>query len=100
MLENIVPVVLLATAALVVAGNWTAVAWSLRLKSRGIERHISTVPLLAQILAFLAAAVASQSVSPILPAWSYWVVTCSDIALYSMLLVPVYLLRSRFRART
>ncbi|MCA9233661.1 MAG: hypothetical protein KDA57_23680, partial [Planctomycetales bacterium] len=98
--ENIVPVVLLVTAALVVAGNWAAVVWSLRLKSRGIERHISTVPLVAQILAFLAAVVASQSVSPILPAWSYCVVACSDIALYSMLLVPVYLLRSRFRAGT
>jgi len=96
MFFNTLCLVLLIIAAAVVFLNWGCVVVSLLYKRQGIKRHVSTVPLVAQVFVILAATVQTGASSPWLPGWAFWVVACADVALWSILCLPLFLLRRRF----
>jgi hypothetical protein len=72
----------MALAFVVCIGNWCCVLADYRLKRQGSKRHVSTVPLVAQILVVIAALVGRGSNFPI---WIYLIVAFSDPALYLLL---------------
>lgn len=95
----IASLIFLALSACVVVLNWACVVASFRFHRKGIERHVSTVPLLAQIFALVAAAFSLRATSAHIPGWLFWLVALSDAALLQILYVPVFLLRRKFRAQ-
>jgi len=93
---NIVAVSLLALAISVVLANGLSVYVNARNRRRGIERHVSGIPLVAQVLVVLAAMALGVAAGPWLPSWLLWAVALSDAALWR--LVGMLLLRARRRS--
>ena len=68
----------------------TVTGISLLNKRRGIDRHHSTVPLLAQLSLAL-----SGLLSPIVPEWVLWTTALADISLWTLPYGLFYALRHR-----
>jgi len=83
---SIASVILALLGAYIVAMNAGCVFVSLRNQRRGIDRHHSTVPLVAQILLGSAG-----SISSFIPHWLLWSVALADISLWSLLYFVVRL---------
>jgi hypothetical protein len=98
MFETLICYFLLVLAVVVCVLNWGCVIASYRLRRQGSKRHVSTIPLVAQILISLAVLVTPASSS--VPLWLFWVVAFADPALYSILYLPLFLLRRKFSAKT
>jgi hypothetical protein len=90
--------VFLALGACIVVANWYLVIANYRLKSQGVDRHVSLIPALTQIFVVVAAVIAYQSAVVGLPPPLFWFIALSDVSLYSILYFPVALLRRGFRA--
>ena len=99
MLATFTSSALLALGACVVALNWVGVIASYRLKRQGSSRHVSLVHLVPQLFVLVAAIISSRFASPALPGWLFLLVALVDPALYSILFLPVFLLRRRLRAQ-
>ena len=86
---------ILLFAAYVVVMNWGCVIVSTRNKGRGIDRHHSTVPIISFVLAALAFAIYPRLDK-------MWMITVPllDIANWSLLLLPVVLIREEKTKRT
>lgn len=88
--------IFLALAAFVVAMNWACLIANLRYRKKGIKKHSSTVPIVAQFFAALAANTGSHSgITPILVCVA---VALADPALYSLLYLPIFLLQKNSNA--
>ena len=96
---NVGSSIVLALAAFMVVFNWRCVVASYRFRRQGIDRHVSTVPAVAQVLVLVAAFISSSSPSPLVPGWVFCLVALSDVALLQVLYLPVFLLRRKFRAQ-
>jgi hypothetical protein len=90
--------VFLTLGACIVVANWYLVVANYLLKRRGVIRNVSLIPALTQVFVVVAAAIAYQAGVVNLPTWLFWIVALSDISLYSILCLPVFLLRRIFRA--
>ena len=99
MLASVVSILVLLLAIFTVVGNWACVLATYRLRRQGSKRHVSTVPLVAQVLVAVAAVISHMATSQLLPVLLFWVVALSDPALFSILYLPVFFLLSKFRAR-
>jgi hypothetical protein len=90
----ILALMILLLAAYIVVMNWGCVIVSLRNKKRGIDRHHSMVPILSLILAALAclAYPAPEKM---------WLISVPllDIANWSLLWLPVGLIRESMKSR-
>ena len=84
----ILAIAILLIAAYIVVMNWGCVIVSTRNKRRGIDRHHSTVPIISFVLAALAFAIYPRTDR-------MWMITIPllDIANWSLLLLPVVLIR-------
>lgn len=69
-----IAIILLLLACLMVVMNWSCVIASERNKRRGIQKHVSTVPLLSLIFAGLA-----HTLSPWTPKWWIAIIPAGDI---------------------
>jgi hypothetical protein len=97
---TIVSSVILIFAACTVVLNWACVIASYHFRRQGIKRHVSTVPLLAQLLVVVAAIISSRVTPALIPGWLFGLVAFTDVALLQILYHPVFLLRRKLRART
>lgn len=93
MLVTVIAVILLGLGAGVAAFNCACVFENYRLMRQGVQRHVSTVPLIAQVVVLIAAVIASKVPSPLLPIWLFWAVALSDVALLQIFYLPVLFLR-------
>jgi hypothetical protein len=92
---SVVAVLLAVVGVYVVALNARCVCVSLRNKRRGVDRHHSTVPLVAQIfLGF------SWLLSPIVPQWALWTVALADVSLWTLPYGLFYAFRHRNDSET
>jgi hypothetical protein len=84
----ILTIAILLISAYIVVMNWGCVIVSTRNKRRGIDRHHSTVPIISFVLAALAFVIYPR-------ADKLWMITIPllDIANWSLLLLPVVLIR-------
>lgn len=94
---RVVTITLLFLALLVVVVNWATVILSLRNKRRMIDRHYSTIPFAAQV--FGVAGAISSRLDPvgIIPPWACVLVALLDVSLWSLVCLPIHLLRRRGR---
>ena len=91
--------VVLALAICVVVLNWGCVIASIRMRRQGLPRHVSTVPLVAQVLVGLALFLSMDNAVGV-PNWVYGCIALADPALYSLLYLPIFLLRRRYLKKT
>ena len=96
----IVSVVALLLGAYVAVFNCGAIIASLRLKRRGFARHISTIPLLAQVFTFFAAMLSGHTTALDIPSWVFWLVVLVDPALWQLLYLPILALLKKLRTLT
>jgi hypothetical protein len=89
--------ILLIAGACVDLINLGCVVASYRLRHRGIDRHVSPIPLVAPLLVLVAAIAAYAASARVLPPWLFWLVALADISLLSLLHYPIFLLRKRLR---
>ena len=87
----------LALALFFLVMNWACWWANRRNRQRAIDRYHSQVPLVVQILACLAWLLAGSA--PALPGWVFLAVALLDLALYSLLYLPIFLLRRAFKSR-
>lgn len=90
----VVSVIFAVCALFVVLCNAGCVLASMRNRRLGVDRHHSTVPFVPQILLLL-----SAMVSPIVPRPLLWAIGLSDVGLWELACVPLFLLRQRLRRR-
>ena len=86
-----------ALAAAFALINWGCVGASLWYRRRGVKRHVSTIPLIVQVLVLIAVATQSTGAGR-LHAWVFVLVAFSDVAFLSLLYLPFYLLLRKLRA--
>ncbi|MEO5558646.1 MAG: hypothetical protein ABIO49_02750 [Dokdonella sp.] len=98
MVANVLSAIFLALAAYIVVLNWACVIATYRFWRGGIKRHVSTIPVLAQILVCAAAIASAQANVAWLPHWSFWLVAFADAALLQLFYLPIFLLRRKRRA--
>jgi hypothetical protein len=94
-LLNIGAVSFLLLAILASALNWAALVVSVRNKKRGIDRHLSTIPIAAQIFGVAAAVSSHFNPAAVIPSWICLLPALLDVSLCSLAYLPVYLLRRR-----
>jgi uncharacterized membrane protein YuzA (DUF378 family) len=92
-------VLLLLLSAIFGAINWFAIGVSLRNKRLGIRRHMSPIPLFAQVFGIAAFVTSTVEQSSFLPRWIYVIVPLLDISLWSLAYWPVYVARQRMKDR-
>lgn len=93
---NTLAVLLAASAACIIVMNYACVVLSYRNKLRGIDRHHSTVPLVAQILLILSDRVSSVVRAPLLPCAWLLALGLADISLWLLFFSLIaFLLRRR-----
>ena len=92
---NIFACALALLGALVIVSNWGCVIVSSLNKYRGIDRHHSVVPLVAQILFILADLVSSFALPRILSSRVLLIAALTDISLLSLVALPFFLLFRR-----
>jgi hypothetical protein len=85
----------LLLAILVVLLNWIALLVSVRNKRRGIDRHVSPIPIAAQVFGVVGAIISYfNPAEPIRP-WAYILVALLDVPLWSLAYLPIYWLKRR-----
>ena len=84
MMANVIAVLMAASAFAVVLTNAYGAYRDARNRRLGIARHVSGVPVIAQVLVLLAAMANGASPAPWLPAWLLWGVALSDVALWRL----------------
>jgi hypothetical protein len=94
---NIFACLLAILGALIIVMNWGCAIVSLANRYRGIDRHHSVVPLVAQILFILADLVSSFASHRILSSRVLFVAGLTDISLLWLLGWPFILLFHRLR---
>jgi hypothetical protein len=92
---TILAIVLLLLAAYIVVMNWICVIVSTRNQKRGIDRHSSMVPLISVI-----ATVSSYLISPHPNTEWMFVIPLLDLSNWSLVWLPLYLLRESIRKTT
>ena len=97
-IASAVVLVLLVVASLVVIANWWAVIENGRNRRSGIDRHISMVPAAAQIIVLIAALIENAS-GAIIPSLIVWIIALSDLSLWGLLYLPIFLVRRRLCSR-
>ena len=99
-IASVVVCVLLAFGALCVVGNWFALVTNLRNRRRGIDAHVSPIPLLPQFCAGIAALLANKLHGvEWLPGIVYWLVALLDPGLWLLALLPFALAWRAIRSR-
>lgn len=88
-IANLVGLVLFVFECLLVLVNWIAAFQNARNRRRGIDRHVSGVTLVPQVLMLVAAQCFNTAQAPWLPVWLPFLVGMADIALLRMLLILV-----------
>ena len=98
-IPNVVSSVLLALGCLVLASNFWAIYASARNRRLGINKHVSTVPIVTQILVVLAAMASRHTEQPWVPGWVFWLIAVADPFLWqsAILLFNRVFLRPRLR---
>ena len=79
---------------IVVMNYWCAIA-SVRNKRKGLDRHYSMIPLVAQVVFGVAYTASSFAPAAILPGALLLVLALSDLSLWSLLWLPFHLLLFR-----
>ena len=90
--------VFLVVAASIVVSNWWLTIKSRRNVRKGVARHHSMVPLVAQILVLMAAIVERRS-GAVISVLLFWTIALSDLSFWVLLSMPVFVLRRRLRSR-
>jgi len=96
MSSNLPSLFFLALAAAFALINWGCVGASLWYRRHGIKRHVSTIPLIVQVLVLIAVATQATAASR-LPVWIFVLVAFSDVAFLSLLYLSFFLLLRKFR---
>ena len=84
---------LVALAAFVVVLNYTWAIMSVRNKRRGIDRHVSTVPVIVIVLCIIALGLARGRGAPFPPPVLFAALVLLDPGLWGLLALPFRLLR-------
>ena len=95
MMPNLAGLLLFVLECLLILANWMAAIQSARNRRRGINRHVSGIALVPQVLMLLAALSLNAAKAPWLPVWLPFAVGATDIALLRLLLIlPRVILKS------
>src|SRR4051812_37194816 len=98
MVSTAISLVLLAAAAYVAAINWASVYFSCRNLRLGIPKHHSMTPLISQVFVVLAWLVHQPTAMPWIPAKAFLLIALADLSLWSLLWLPVVLIRRALTA--
>ena len=96
----IIAIVCVSLATLVSAGNWVAVVAWLRDRRRGISRNFSLVPVLTLALVVVAALTNPSEDPGRISPWILWLVALTDLALWQLLYLPIFLFLERHKGQT
>lgn len=88
---SIVVVVLLAFGAFLGVMNWVFHFVNLQNWRRGIDHHVSPIPLVAQLLAGIAAVVARGLGLDWIPVATFWFVALIDLSIWTLASLPAFL---------
>lgn len=99
MVSTVTSVVLLIAAAYVVVVNWASVYLSYRNLRLGIQKHHSMTPLLSQVFVVLAWLIHQPNAMSWFPVHGFLLVALADPSLWSLLWLPVLLIRRALQAR-
>lgn len=78
--------------------NWLCAIQSNRNIRRGIERHHSMVPVVAQLLVSIAGLIEWLS-GVMVPASIFWLIALIDLSLLGIVYLPIFFIRERLRLR-
>jgi hypothetical protein len=84
---NVVSSVFFALGCLVLAGNYWAVYVSGRNRRLGIDKHMSTIPVVTQILAVLGGMASGPAGQPWIPGWAFLLMAVVDPFLWQTVIV-------------
>jgi hypothetical protein len=93
MLSTATVLALLAAALYVVIANWACAYLSLRNSRLGIDKHYSMVPIVPQLLVGIAWLLYDPKVTSWLPGLVFLFIAIADLSLWSLLWLPVVLIR-------
>ena len=100
MVLAIIAVALLSIAVLVSVGNWFGAVSCLLARRKGNSRNFSLVPIVTLALVAVAAVVDSRTSSVDIQYWLYWLVALTDLALWQLLYLPIFLYLNRQKPQT
>ena len=89
-LGSIVVVALLAFGAWVGVMNWVFHFVNLQNWRRGVDRHVSPIPLVAQLVTGIAAVISRGLGLDWVPVAAFWLVALIDLSLWKLALLPVF----------
>lgn len=95
---NAAALALLVLGAIVALANLGCVVQNWRLRRKGEDRHVSTIPLLGMAFVLLAFAAQWLSDEPLLSGWMFVAVGLADVSTLVLLCLPIYLIRLRLKA--
>ena len=96
----IVTIVCLSLATLVSVGNWIGVMACLRDRRRGSSRSFSLVPVVTLALVVVAALTNPSADRGYISTWILWLVALTDLALWQLLYLPIFLFLNRHKGQT
>ena len=96
----LVAIVSLSLATLVSAGNWIGVMAWLRDRRRGSSRSFSLVPVATSALVVVAALTNPSADPGHISPWILWLVALTDLALWQLLYLPIFLFLKRRKGQT
>ena len=96
MVLNLLASMLFCAALFVVGMNWSCVFLNFRNRRRGIDKHHSMVPVVAQVLLVIAAQCSRLEQSPWLPTLAFWILGLADISLWMLASLPFVLLYRKY----
>jgi|GEM_PF-4653111 len=99
MVANLCGLVLLLIGCLLILANGMAAFKNLRNRRRGLDKHLSYITVVPQLVMALSALCLHAAAGPWFPFWLPFLVSASDPSLWVMLYHTVLLVLDRPRAR-
>ena len=96
----IVAITCLSLAAVVSVGNWIGVIAWMRDRRRGNTRSFSIVPVVTLVLVVVAALANPLADPGRISTCIFWFVALTDLALWQLLYLPIFLFRNRHKGQT
>ena len=84
MISCLLATLLIVGAGYVIAMNWIWTIQNVRNRRRGIQRHYSTMPLVAQVLLVIAVLLSGREQSFWLPPFVFWAIGLADVSLWML----------------